>query len=179
MADVARGRECHTHAVPDLRLLVDDVAFAVRAVLVCQRHGKLLVEAGDYPFRNLPGGAVNIGEALEAGAVREWREETGVNAGPLRLLALVENFFELKGCRWHELGFYYGLDAPDALPDTQICNADHAVNHLDWVRADIADGKPIYPTAALSLLPSPCWTCQPANSGTSSTVKVKASLGGT
>lgn len=138
--------------MPDLRLLVDDVAFAVRAVLICQRNGKLLVEAGDYPFRNLPGGAANTGEALAAGAAREWYEETGQPAGPLHLLALVENFFELKGRRWHELGFYYRIEAPDSLPDGRVRHADHDVNHLDWVDPRAEGETPIYPTSALSLL---------------------------
>lgn len=142
-------------SVNDLRLVVAEVAFAVRAVLLCQRGAKLLVEGGDYPFRNLPGGAVQIGEALADGAAREWHEETGLEAGELRLLALVENFFELKGRRWHELGFYYRVTAPQALPDGRFSLLDNAANYLDWVSPDAVNDKPIYPTSALEFMDVP------------------------
>lgn len=39
---------------------------------------------------SLPGGAQELGETAEAGARRELMEETGVTAGPLRLIAHVD-----------------------------------------------------------------------------------------
>lgn len=152
---MARGAVRNTGAVSDLRLLVNDAVFAVRAALLCQRNGQLLVEAGDYPFRNLPGGALHTGETLAQGAAREWLEETGVPAGPLALAGLVENFFTLKGRRWHELGVYYHVPAPDALPVTAFRVADQAANHLEWTDPHAESGTPIYPTAALPLLGVP------------------------
>lgn len=141
--------------MPDLRLIVDDVAFAIRAVLICQRNGKLLVEGGAYPFRNLPGGAVETGEALNAAAQREWLEETGLRASAVHLAGFVENFFELKGRRWHELGFYYHIDAPAELPDERFTVLDNAKNFLDWIHPLKTTDKPTYPTAALNLIDVP------------------------
>ena len=65
----------------------------------------LLVKRGAEPNRgrwSLPGGSLEIGETVEAGAVRETREETGVDVQPLRVLD-VRNFIERKDgeVRWH------------------------------------------------------------------------------
>ena len=65
----------------------------------------LLVKRGAEPNRgrwSLPGGSLEIGETVEAGAVRETREETGVDVQPLRVLDVC-NFIERKDgeVRWH------------------------------------------------------------------------------
>ena len=65
----------------------------------------LLVKRGAEPNRgrwSLPGGSLEIGETVEAGAVRETREETGVDVQPLRVLD-VRDFIERKDgeVRWH------------------------------------------------------------------------------
>ncbi|MGG5808476.1 NUDIX hydrolase [Falsiroseomonas sp. CW058] len=53
----------------------------------------LLVRRGRPPRLgewSLPGGAQRLGEAAEQAARRELREETGIEVGPLRLLAVVD-----------------------------------------------------------------------------------------
>src|SRR5207245_9353589 len=65
----------------------------------------LLVKRGAEPNRgrwSLPGGSLEIGETVESGAVRETREETGVDVQPLRVLD-VRDFIERKDgeVRWH------------------------------------------------------------------------------
>ncbi|WP_102127805.1 NUDIX domain-containing protein [Deinococcus planocerae] len=52
------------------------------------RAGVLLVRRGDDGRWDLPGGAVNVGEEVEAAARREVQEETGLTPGPLSLLGV-------------------------------------------------------------------------------------------
>lgn len=76
---------------------VGAVVFRERAVLLVKRAGE--PNKGRW---SLPGGALEIGETVEAAAVRETREETGVDVRPLRVLD-VRDFIERKGrqVRWH------------------------------------------------------------------------------
>jgi ADP-ribose pyrophosphatase YjhB (NUDIX family) len=64
----------------------------VGAVVV--RDGRvLLVRRGTEPLKGhwtLPGGMLEAGEALTAGAVREVREETGLDVEPIELIELLD-----------------------------------------------------------------------------------------
>lgn len=67
----------------------------IAAVSVALRRGEafLMVRRGRAPDRGrlaFPGGKVQVGEAHEAAARRELREETGLEAGPLRLITDLE-----------------------------------------------------------------------------------------
>jgi 8-oxo-dGTP diphosphatase len=65
--------------------------------VVCLRAGEvLLVRRGKPPRQgewSLPGGRLEWGERLEAAALRELREETGVEAEILGLAAVVDGLF--------------------------------------------------------------------------------------
>lgn len=72
-------------AIPITPLLTVDV------VLFDARGCVLLIKRGHPPFKGayaLPGGFVDVGETVEAGARRELLEETGVVAGKLTLLGV-------------------------------------------------------------------------------------------
>jgi len=65
----------------------------------------LLVKRGAEPSKgrwSLPGGALEIGETVEAAAVRETLEETRVNVGSVRVFD-VRDFIQFEGrtVRWH------------------------------------------------------------------------------
>lgn len=65
---------------------------AVGAVVV-DRGRVLLVRRGNPPLKgdwSLPGGALELGESLAAGLVREVREETGLIVKPVELVELLD-----------------------------------------------------------------------------------------
>ncbi|MCX7601593.1 MAG: NUDIX domain-containing protein [Meiothermus sp.] len=63
-------------------------------------------------FWYLPGGRVELGEEARAALAREISEELKVRPKVGRLLWVVENFFELSGCHFHEVALYFALDLP-------------------------------------------------------------------
>jgi len=75
----------YTYAYPRPALSVDIVIFT----LCEERLQALLIKRGDHPFQGmwaLPGGFVNIDESLEAAALRELEEETGLKEAYLEQL---------------------------------------------------------------------------------------------
>ena len=64
----------------------------VGAVIVHQAR-VLLVKRGREPLKgqwSLPGGLIEVGESLEAGVVREVKEETGLDVEPVALIELLD-----------------------------------------------------------------------------------------
>jgi ADP-ribose pyrophosphatase YjhB (NUDIX family) len=76
----------------------------VGAVVV--REGRvLLVRRGTEPLKGhwtLPGGLLEVGEALVAGVIREVREETGLDVEPIELIELLDRIHrESDRVRYH------------------------------------------------------------------------------
>lgn len=76
----------------------------IGAVVVHQGR-VLLVRRGTEPLKGhwtLPGGVLEVGEALTAGVVREVREETGLLVEPLELIELLDRIYREGGrVRYH------------------------------------------------------------------------------
>lgn len=84
------------------------VRFNYRVAGVFIEYGYVLlnqIEGLDFWF--LPGGRVEIRETSEESLHREIQEELGISVRIVRLLWIVETFFELESLNFHELGLYY------------------------------------------------------------------------
>ena len=69
------------------------------AIAVVQREGRFLVgqRGGDVPLAGqaeFPGGKVHVDETVEAAAVRECLEETGLQVRPLRALDVIHHVYD-------------------------------------------------------------------------------------
>src|SRR5580658_11117446 len=77
---------------------MDDRSYPARPVpgvgaLIIDNNRILLIERGKEPLKgywSLPGGALETGETLEEGVMREVREETGLEVQPLGVLEIFE-----------------------------------------------------------------------------------------
>lgn len=122
----------------------------LRTVGVLVRNNKILVQrdknGNEYA---LPGGHIKIGETLENGLIREYREETGVDINIKRLLWSEECFWEYKGKQAHNIAFYFlieeceGFEIPDNGKFTS--HKDNCDVVIGWVDIGEINKMTIYP----------------------------------
>jgi len=94
---------------------VEDKRFVCRTAGIIMHKDKVLLqkdERYDY-FWYLPGGRVEFLETAEQALKRELIEEYDLKITKSRLAWIVENFFELDGRHFHEVGFYYLVNIED------------------------------------------------------------------
>lgn len=118
----------------------------------------LLHRAADEPFWTLPGGRGEIGELAEQTIRREMREELSTDIEVLRLLWLVENFFDYDGRRYHEIALYFLIrfppnSKPRALRAFDVTGNDTALQ-FRWfpIEAETLASLPLMPSFLASSL---------------------------
>lgn len=130
---------------------VEDGRFNYRsaAVILCDGH-VLVHRARADDFWALPGGRVEFMECADQAVVREIGEELGWNVRVARQLWHVENFFEYRSERFHELLSIFRVDlvSPvkvDSEVDFQgIEDADDDIL-FRWVPVDCVAGYTLKP----------------------------------
>jgi 8-oxo-dGTP diphosphatase len=99
----------------------------------------LLVRRGRAPLKglwSLPGGVLETGETLEAGIIREVREETGLEIRPLRIFEVFERINQ--DSRGRTEYHYVLIDYLCRVTGGTLQPADDAAG-VEWVRkADLA-----------------------------------------
>ena len=95
----------------DITIDVDDYKLNVRAAGVMIHNGKVLVHKNvNSDYYALIGGRVEIGESSEDTIKREIKEELGKDIKIKEYISTIENFFEIKGSKYHEIMFVYGIE---------------------------------------------------------------------
>ena len=98
-------------AYMDITIDVDDYKLNVRAAGVMTHNGKVLVHRNvNSDHYALIGGRVEIGENSEDTIKREIKEELGKDIKIKEYISTIENFFEIKGSKYHEIMFVYGIE---------------------------------------------------------------------
>lgn len=88
--------------------------FNYRVAGVAFRDDEVLLHKSEPDdFWTLPGGRVEMGESSEAALKRELQEELAVKVEVMRMVLVVENFFEYEHLAYHEVGFYYQMSLPN------------------------------------------------------------------
>lgn len=96
------------------------------------KKGVLLVRRDKNPGKGLwsiPGGGVEIGETQELAAIREVREETGVEVGPIELLSTADLVtVDSRGC----VEYHYLLNHYLAVAETLSTQAEYPWAEVRW-----------------------------------------------
>ena len=105
--------------------------FNYRVVGVAVHEGSVLLHRADHePFWSLPGGRAEHGETAMETITREMHEELATEIQVIRLLWLVESFFNYEGLNYHELALYFLIQFPHG-------SRPLSVSALDGVEADV------------------------------------------
>lgn len=123
---------------------VDDYKLNVRAAGVMIHNGKILVHRNvNSDHYALIGGRVEIGESSANTIKREIKEELWKDIEITGYISTIENFFELKDLKYHEIMFVYKAEFCDE-EDKKIEHAMENVEeggesdiHYEWI--DIND----------------------------------------
>ena len=128
----------------DLAIKMDGYKLNIRSVGIIIHNGKVLLhkrKSADYYA--LLGGHVRIGESSQDTVKREMQEELGKEIEITGYISTIENFFELKDLKYHEIMFVYKVEFCDE-EDKKIEHAMENVEeggesdiHYEWI--DIND----------------------------------------
>ncbi len=96
--------------------LYNNVASAVGLVIANSRHEVLFEKRAKEPrkgFHALPGGFTNPDETAEQAAVRECREETGVEPEAVTYLCSFPNTYEYRGITYKTCDLFFTAKLPE------------------------------------------------------------------
>lgn len=92
----------------DLTIDVENYKLNVRAAGIIIHNGKMLVHRNiNSDHYALIGGRVEIGEDSTTTVKREIKEELGKEIEITGYIATIENFFEMKESKYHEIMFIH------------------------------------------------------------------------
>ena len=134
----------------DITIDVEDYKLNVRAAGVIIHNNKILLHRNtNSDHYALIGGRVAIGEDSEETVKREILEETGKSVEIIGYVATIENFFEMKGSKYHEIMFVHQVeftDKKDQLLQETIKNIE-GKDYLkyEWIDLGKIDKCPVQP----------------------------------
>lgn len=141
----------------DITIDVDDYKLNVRAAGVIIHNGKMLVHRNiNSDHYALVGGRVEIGEDSEHTLKREIHEELGKEINITGYIATIENFFEMKGAKYHEIMFVYKIEfakEEDKKIEYTLKNIE-GKDYLqyEWLNIDDIEEYPLWPKAIQKVL---------------------------
>lgn len=142
----------------DVKIKVDEGNFKMRVAGLIIKDDKLLtVNICNNGFYCLPGGHVHLGESSVEAIKREMQEEVEFTCKEAKLLALVENFFEGRGKKYHEVCYFY-LYQPqedfEVKDYTRIENDEGELKNLEfkWLELDKLQSYDFRPSVLIDKL---------------------------
>lgn len=141
----------------DITIDVADYKLNIRAAGVIIHNNKVLVHRNvNSDHYALIGGRVEAGEDSETTIKREIQEELGKNIEIIGYISTIENFFEMKGFKYHEIEFVHIIEFIDD-NDKKIQNTLKNIegkDHLqyEWLELNKLDQYPLCPKAIKKVL---------------------------
>lgn len=123
----------------DITLDVGDYKLNVRAAVVIKHNGKVLLHRNmNSDHYALLGGRVEIGESSDETVKREVIEEIGKGIELTGYIATIENFFEMKNSKYHEIMFIHSGEFVKE-EDKKIEDTLHNIEGKDYLEYEWID----------------------------------------
>ena len=141
----------------DLTLDVGEYKLNIRASAVIIHNGKVLAHRNtNSDHYALIGGRMEIGENSEETVKREVMEELGKEIEVTGYVATIENFFEMKGTKYHEILFIHKaefIDEEDKKRESTLKNIE-GKDHLqyEWLELEKIEEYPLLPQVVKQVL---------------------------
>lgn len=141
----------------DITLDVEDYKLNIRTAGVIIHNGKILAHRNiNSDHYALVGGRVQIGENSAKTVKREMQEELGKNIEIISYIATIENFFEMKGSKYHEILFVHQaefINDEDKKIEYTLKNKE-GKDYLqyEWLDLNKIEEYPLYPKAIQTIL---------------------------
>ena len=141
----------------DITINVEDYKLNVRAAGVIIHNRKILAHKNiNSDHYALIGGRVEIGESSANTIKREIKEELGKDVEIIGYISTIENFFEMKGSKYHEIMFVHKIEFANE-EDKKIEYTMKNIEGKDylqyeWLEMDKIDEYPLLPRAVKDIL---------------------------
>ncbi|MGQ7503923.1 NUDIX hydrolase [Streptococcus suis] len=136
----------------DFRTRIDNQIFGVRATALIIKDGKIFLTK-DYKGRYYTiGGAVEVNEEAADAAVREVKEELGIDSRVNQLAFVVENQFTHEGIDFHNIEFHFIVEPIGEVPEKMI--EGQLKQTCEWIALDNLVNLDIVPAFLAQELPN-------------------------
>lgn len=141
----------------DITIDVEGYKLNVRAAVIIIHNNKVLAHRNkNSNHYALIGGRVEVGEPSDKTVKREVLEETGKEIEITGYVATIENFFEMKGAKYHEIMFVHKAEfiaEKDKTLEKTIKNIE-GKDYLqyEWLELDKIDEYPLQPKIVKEIL---------------------------
>lgn len=152
----------------DITVDVEGQMLNVRTAMCIIHNNKLLthrnINSNHYA---IPGGRIQIGEDSETALKREIKEEMGKEIEIKGYVTTIENFFEMKNKKYHEIEFVYLAEFKNEedkkIEDTikNIEGKDYL--QYEWVNINEIDNYPILPKTIKQVIKDGCYPVHKIN----------------
>lgn len=141
----------------DITIDIEDYKLNIRAAGVIIHNGKMLVHKNiNDDHYAIIGGRVEIGENSADTIKREIKEEIGKEIEITGYIATIENFFEMKGSKYHEILFVHKVEFVNE-EDKKI---EYTMKNLEgkdylqyeWIELDKINQYPLLPAVMKEIL---------------------------
>lgn len=137
----------------DISFKTEGARFNLRTAAIILNEDRVLAMSDERsPYFYLPGGKIALNETAEEAALRELREELGIEGSVVRPLYIAQSFFteEGSGENFHEICFYLLVDCSitDLLSrgESFIIKERHHTLEFKWLDVNALEDAYFYPT---------------------------------